>query len=70
MFVLHQNRVNRGINKYIEDTMLPAFLDLVMWGHEHECLIHADWNSTQDFRITQPGKLFGRIISRICFNHL
>ncbi|KAK7865582.1 hypothetical protein R5R35_010113 [Gryllus longicercus] len=55
MFVLHQNRVNRGINKFIEDTMLPTFLDLVMWGHEHECLIHADWNSTQDFRITQPG---------------
>lgn len=55
MFVLHQNRANRGINNYIEDTMIPSFFDLVMWGHEHECLIHADWNSSQDFRITQPG---------------
>ncbi|XP_067005456.2 double-strand break repair protein MRE11 [Anabrus simplex] len=54
IFVLHQNRVNRGLNKYIPDTVLPDFLDLVIWGHEHECLVKPE-KSSQKFFITQPG---------------
>lgn len=55
IFVLHQNRANRGMNNYIKEEVLPTFLNLVLWGHEHECLIEAQHNETQDFYVTQPG---------------
>ncbi len=40
IFVLHQNRVTRGqgAKNAIKEDYLPAFLDLVIWGHEHECI--------------------------------
>ncbi|GIY41534.1 hypothetical protein CDAR_553441 [Caerostris darwini] len=31
------------------------FLDLVVWGHEHECRIDSEWNDKQAFFVTQPG---------------
>ena len=39
IFVLHQNRVDRGPKSFIAEQMLPYFLNLVIWGHEHECRI-------------------------------
>ena len=40
MFVLHQNRVQHGPNakNCLQERHLPDFLDLVVWGHEHECM--------------------------------
>lgn len=40
IFVLHQNRVQRGqgAKNAIREDYLAPFLDLVIWGHEHECL--------------------------------
>jgi hypothetical protein len=40
IFVLHQNRVQRGqgAKNAVREDYLPPFLDLVVWGHEHECL--------------------------------
>lgn len=35
--------------------MLANFLDLIIWGHEHECLITPQSSSVGDFFITQPG---------------
>jgi double-strand break repair protein MRE11 len=35
--------------------MLANFLDLVLWGHEHECLITPQSSSVGDFFIVQPG---------------
>ena len=34
-----QNRVERGAQakNSVQEAHLPAFLDLVVWGHEHEC---------------------------------
>ncbi|XP_033606873.1 double-strand break repair protein MRE11 isoform X2 [Cryptotermes secundus] len=55
VFVLHQNRVDRGPKSYIAEEMLPAFLDLVIWGHEHECKITPDWNDQYKFYVYQPG---------------
>eukprot|EP00798_Chlamydomonas_sp_ICE-L_P028771 gene28771-31953_t len=40
IMVLHQNRVAHGgaqSKAYIQESFLPRFLDLVVWGHEHEC---------------------------------
>ena len=46
LFVIHQNRfvsvfflrsrVKHGETSYIPEHFLPGFLDLVIWGHEHE----------------------------------
>lgn len=35
--------------------MIPEWMDLVVWGHEHECLITPSESSVGTFRITQPG---------------
>lgn len=55
VFVLHQNRVDRGPKSYIAEEMLPDFLDLVIWGHEHECKITPEWNDQRQFYVCQPG---------------
>ena len=35
--------------------MLDNFLDFILWGHEHECLIHPQQSAVGDFHICQPG---------------
>ncbi|XP_052264918.1 double-strand break repair protein MRE11-like isoform X2 [Dreissena polymorpha] len=55
MFVIHQNRSKHGPTNHIPEQFLDDFLDLVLWGHEHECRIEAEWNSVQNFYVTQPG---------------
>lgn len=36
LFVLHQNRYMRGSAKAVSETLLPPWLDYVVWGHEHD----------------------------------
>lgn len=40
LFVLHQNRVAhvKGAKNIVKESHLPKFLDIVVWGHEHECI--------------------------------
>ncbi|KJE92219.1 double-strand break repair protein MRE11A, variant [Capsaspora owczarzaki ATCC 30864] len=54
MFVLHQNRCKHGPTNYIPEVFLDDFLDLVLWGHEHECRIQPE-QSTNGFEVIQPG---------------
>ena len=35
----HGHRAVHGAHNYIPENFLPSFMDLVIWGHEHECLI-------------------------------
>ena len=39
IMVLHQNRVERGAQakNSVQEAHIPVFMDLVVWGHEHEC---------------------------------
>lgn len=41
VFVLHQNRLQHGSStkNTIREAYLARFLDLVVWGHEHECVL-------------------------------
>uniref|UniRef100_H3CQQ5 Double-strand break repair protein n=1 Tax=Tetraodon nigroviridis TaxID=99883 RepID=H3CQQ5_TETNG len=55
LFAIHQNRSKHGPTNYIPEQFLDDFLDLVVWGHEHECLITATRNEQQLFYVTQPG---------------
>ena len=40
---------------YLPENFLPEFLDLVIWGHEHECLIDPKYNPEMNFSVIQPG---------------
>ena len=62
-FVIHQNRSKHGSTNYIPEQFLHDFLDLVIWGHEHECKIEPTWNGTQNFFVSQPGSSIATSLS-------
>lgn len=44
------------MKNHIPENFLDEFLDLVIWGHEHECLIDPQYSeSEKDIFISQPG---------------
>ncbi|XP_065862187.1 double-strand break repair protein MRE11 isoform X2 [Euphorbia lathyris] len=55
ILVLHQNRVKANPKNAINEHFLPRFLDFIVWGHEHECLIDPQEIPGMGFHITQPG---------------
>ncbi|XP_067424221.1 double-strand break repair protein MRE11 isoform X3 [Emydura macquarii macquarii] len=55
LFVIHQNRSKHGATNYIPEQFLDDFIDLVIWGHEHECKIAPTRNEQQLFYVSQPG---------------
>ena len=56
IFALHQNRdLGRGKKNCVHESMIPEWIDLVVWGHEHECLITPSESAVGTFRISQPG---------------
>ncbi|GMF30995.1 unnamed protein product [Phytophthora lilii] len=57
IFVVHQNRDDkgRGSKNCVPESVIPDFIDLVVWGHEHECQIDVQESVKGDFFITQPG---------------
>ncbi|KAJ1553914.1 Double-strand break repair protein mre11a [Cladochytrium tenue] len=56
LFVLHQNRVKRGPTNYIPEHFLDDFLHLIVWGHEHDCLIDLQESPARGFFVSQPAK--------------
>ncbi|KAI0561087.1 DNA double-strand break repair protein Mre11 [Gracilaria domingensis] len=52
LFVLHQNRLTRGSSRGISETLLPPWLDYVVWGHEHDSLPEL---TLTDPPVVQPG---------------
>lgn len=63
IFCIHQNRTTHGRKNYIPETFLPNFLDLVVWGHEHECRIRPEYNELNRFYVIQPGST---VITALC----
>mmetsp|Transcript_1616 Transcript_1616/g.2573 ORF Transcript_1616/g.2573 Transcript_1616/m.2573 type:complete len:891 (-) Transcript_1616:113-2785(-) len=56
IFTLHQNRdLGRGSKNCVHESMIPEWMDLVVWGHEHECNIEPAESLVGTFRVTQPG---------------
>ncbi|NXW37534.1 MRE11 protein, partial [Phaetusa simplex] len=55
LFVIHQNRSKHGATNYIPEQFLDDFINLVVWGHEHECKITPSQNEQQCFYVSQPG---------------
>eukprot|EP00559_Dactyliosolen_fragilissimus_P002816 CAMPEP_0184858342 /NCGR_PEP_ID=MMETSP0580-20130426/3463_1 /TAXON_ID=1118495 /ORGANISM="Dactyliosolen fragilissimus" /LENGTH=826 /DNA_ID=CAMNT_0027354451 /DNA_START=320 /DNA_END=2800 /DNA_ORIENTATION=- len=56
IFALHQNRdLGRGSKNCVHESMIPEWMDLIVWGHEHECQILPTESAVGTYRITQPG---------------
>lgn len=52
---VHQNHHAYTETGYLPESFLPDFLDLVVWGHEHECKIEPTKNMDTGFHVMQPG---------------
>ncbi|EGG14929.1 DNA repair exonuclease [Cavenderia fasciculata] len=63
ILVLHQNRVAHNPKNYVHEQMIDNFIDFVLWGHEHECLINPQPSSIGEFHITQPGSSVATALS-------
>ncbi|KAJ8121655.1 hypothetical protein ONZ43_g1947 [Nemania bipapillata] len=55
LLAVHQNHHAHTATSYLPENMLPEWLDLVIWGHEHECLIDPRHNPETGFHVMQPG---------------
>ncbi|KAL4806800.1 Mre11 DNA-binding presumed domain-containing protein [Aspergillus unguis] len=55
LICVHQNHHAYTETGYLPENFLPEFLDLVIWGHEHESLIHPRTNPETKFKVMQPG---------------
>ena len=68
VFVLHQNRVAHGAGgkNAVKEDLLADFLDLVVWGHEHECLADPAVRPVvvRSQRLPQPSELFHQEVFR------
>ena len=58
-----KSRAKHGETNYIPEEFLPDFLDLVVWGHEHECIVDPVWNGRKSFYVTQPGSSIATSLS-------
>ncbi|KAJ8097528.1 Mre11 DNA-binding presumed domain-containing protein [Lipomyces tetrasporus] len=63
IMALHQNHHAHTETGYIPETFLPRFLDLVVWGHEHECIMDPQHNPEQGFDVIQPGS---SVVTSLC----
>ena len=52
---VHQNHHAYTETSHLPEHFLPEFLDLVIWGHEHECAIDPRTNPEMNFKVMQPG---------------
>ncbi|KAI0974972.1 double-strand break repair protein mus-23 [Xylaria arbuscula] len=55
LLAVHQNHHAHTATSYLPENMLPEWLNLVVWGHEHECLIDPRHNPETGFHVMQPG---------------
>ncbi|KAG5519431.1 hypothetical protein PMAC_002058 [Pneumocystis sp. 'macacae'] len=55
VIVVHQNHTSHTETGYLPENFIPDFFDLVLWGHEHECIIDPVYNPQQNFYVVQPG---------------
>jgi double-strand break repair protein MRE11 len=55
LMAVHQNHHAHNETGYLPENFLPDFMDLVVWGHEHECLIDPRFNPEMNFHVMQPG---------------
>ncbi|KAK7042496.1 double-strand break repair protein [Favolaschia claudopus] len=55
IMLLHQNRVKHGPQEYVPEGLFDDSIDLVVWGHEHDCRIVPEPVAGKGYYISQPG---------------
>jgi len=55
LLTVHQNHHAHTATSYLPENALPDWMDLVVWGHEHECEINPKKNPETGFHVMQPG---------------
>ncbi|KAF7343383.1 Double-strand break repair protein [Mycena venus] len=55
IMLLHQNRVKHGPQEFVPEGLFDDSIDLVVWGHEHDCRIVPEPVAGKGYYITQPG---------------
>lgn len=60
LFIISHAHTETG---YLPENFLPHFLDLVIWGHEHECLMDPIPNPETGFEVIQPGS---SVVTSLC----
>lgn len=60
ILMIHQNRYRGAMNglpakSCVLEEMLPEWMDLVIWGHEHDCEIEPVRGSNHKYFLSQPG---------------
>ena len=55
LMCVHQNHTGHTNTAFLPEQFLPDFLDMVIWGHEHECIPNLVHNPIKNFDVLQPG---------------
>ncbi|CAK5263680.1 unnamed protein product [Mycena citricolor] len=55
IILLHQNRVKHGPQEFVPEGLFDDSIDLVIWGHEHDCRIVPEPVAGKGYYISQPG---------------
>ncbi|KAF7969669.1 hypothetical protein HWV62_26723 [Athelia sp. TMB] len=55
ILLIHQNRVKHGPQESVPEGMFDDSVDLVIWGHEHDCRIIPEPVAGKKYYISQPG---------------
>lgn len=55
LMLIHQNRANRGTKNTVPESGFGDDIDLVVWGHEHDCRITPEPVAGRKYHISQPG---------------
>ncbi|CAN8104592.1 unnamed protein product [Discula destructiva] len=55
LLTVHQNHTAHSTTSYLPESVLPDWMDLVVWGHEHDCQIEPLLNPETGFHVMQPG---------------
>ncbi|OAQ96287.1 hypothetical protein LLEC1_04849 [Akanthomyces lecanii] len=55
LLAVHQNHHAHTATSYLPENVLPDWMNLIVWGHEHECLINPTQNPETGFHVMQPG---------------
>lgn len=55
LLTVHQNHSAHTSTSYLPENVLPEWMNLVVWGHEHDCQIEPIRNPETGFFVMQPG---------------
>lgn len=55
LLAVHQNRTSHTETSYLPGNFLPQFLNMIIWGHEHECIEVPEENPEKGFHVLQAG---------------